>query len=137
MSLWVGKWLFAAAVLGWRQVWDDVSVSVMYRTFGNADLAQSHLFTATRTVFGALRSGSDQMIENAALVAPLVIVRALIRTRAAWRASLAQLGALLLPLALPIVWVELARDHTLVHPEFAYRSLFLFAVIPLLAGLWL
>ncbi len=138
LSLWIGKWLFAAAVLGWRLVWNDISVSVMYRTFGNDDLsAQSHLFAATQAVFAALRNGSDQMIENAAWLALLIIVVALIRRREKWRAFLPRLGALLLPLALPIIWVEVARDHTLVHPEFAYRGLFLFAVIPLLAGVWL
>ncbi len=133
---WISRWLFAASVLGWRQVWDNISVSVRQRTFGDTSLAEipKPLFTATRTAFETFKSGSDQMIVNAVVAALILLIVVLVKSRA-WRFIAPRTLALLSPLLLPVLWVEIARDHTLIHPMFAYRQFVYFAIIPLMTVL--
>lgn len=133
---WICRWLFAASVLGWAQVSGNILISVRQRTFGDSSLADvpKPLFTATRTVFETLKSGSDQMIENTIVAAVILLIIILIATRR-WAYTLPRAAALLSPLLLPVVWVEIARDHTLIHPMFAYRQFVYFAIIPLMTVL--
>ena len=133
---WISRWLFAASVLGWREVWNNISVSVRQRTSGDTSLAEipKPLFTATRAAFETLKGGSDQMIENAIIAAVILLIVVLATTRR-WKFIAPRAAVLLSPLRLPMIWVELARDHTLIHPMFAYRQFVYFAIIPLMTAL--
>lgn len=133
---WISRWLFAASVLNAREVYNNVTISVRQRTFGDTSLAEvpKPLFTATRTAFDTLKGGSDQMIENSIVAAAILLLIVLFTTKQ-WRTILPRAAVLLSPMLLPVIWVEIARDHTLIHPMFAYRQFVYFAIIPLMTAL--
>lgn len=126
---WIGKWLFAAAVLGWGRVYTDITSAMGIRTFGSSDLGDRNFFSATTA---ALEAKNGKLIGLSLFAAAVLAGFALWRKEGAapWRTA-----AMLAPLIIPIAWVEAARDHSLVHPVFAARSFVLFAIIPLLAAL--
>jgi hypothetical protein len=44
---------------------------------------------------------------------------------------------LCIPLLIPICWVEIFRNHSIIHVGFVSRTFALFAIIPIIAADWL
>jgi hypothetical protein len=128
---WASKWLFSTAILGVDIVWPDLRYAFAKRGLG-ATNANVHIFSATKEAFAThygVLTGSI-LIAAAALIRPLVAGRLLSVYGAHW-------ACLHAPLIIPIAWAELLRNHSIAHPNFAARAFIFFAIIPLLASLWL
>jgi hypothetical protein len=130
---WLSRWLFAASILPWRSVFDDVRYKMLARSFGDQALDYRHpsLFDATQIAFKYIGWSA---IEVCGAIAVSILAYAIYRHRLTVNA-LKQLPLLFTPLIIPVVWVELLRDHTLLHPGFESRAFIFFAVIPVLAAL--
>ncbi len=120
---WAGKWVLAASVMGWTEMLADIIGVIQFRSLGEAAVSAPPLAVTA----AAFRHGT---LIGCALVAALFITGFAKPRREQMRTAL-----LLTPLIIPILWIELLRNHSLEHPAFAARSFVLFAVIPLLAAL--
>jgi hypothetical protein len=131
---WISKWLFSAVVLGSDVVWSDLVGAIINRSLGATQLAGGgQIFSAANKAFAATRKSvliASVCIAAAALIRPIL-------TRRLFSVDGAHWAYLHTPLIVPIAWAELLRNHTLVHPGFAARAFIFFAIIPLLASLWL
>ena len=115
---WVTKWMIAAAVVGVDRVRTSVGDAVDDRIVGERDyidLAPLNAIDANVTAWWHHPLTPTVMVVVA--VASLYRWR---RTehRASWRTRL----ILAAPAAIPLVWFEVLRNHSLVHVGFVYRS---------------
>jgi hypothetical protein len=129
---WISKWGFALTVFTMPEVIANLTDAISRRSFADdtIDVSRS-LFTATGEAMNALRPG---VIYAALALCVSLAIWAALRRRFAQQ-QVRHVILMLLPLLLPILWVEVLRDHTIVHPGFAARSFILFAVLPLLAAM--
>ncbi len=128
---WISKWVFSTAVLGWDVVSPYLLDAIKVRSFGDGsiDRAKQVLFGATQTAF--THQNQTLMIWAAVIALAIAGIAVICGAR---KRSLAGVAALMTPLVIPIIWVEVLRDHSVGHPHFAARSFVLFAIIPLLAA---
>ncbi|MBS0451564.1 MAG: hypothetical protein JSS14_09645 [Proteobacteria bacterium] len=121
-TTWAGKWFISAAFLGSGRVFDEVFPNIVARSVGSGEISTQlsvHLGTATATNIGAL---GWPLFALALAVAVALLGFTLLRGRFAKD----RLGDFLLvasPAMIPIVWMELLRNHSIVHAWFVYRSL--------------
>jgi hypothetical protein len=127
---WISKWLLAVTVLNGKDVMTNILFQAGERTFAAADLADRGVFDATILTFQTAGLSVIGVCVTIAIAALVALRWPLRDSRAVARQSL-----LLLPLLMPIVWVEIFRDHTLYHSEFASRAFTYFATLPLLTVL--
>gem|GEM_PF-5407441 len=129
---WISKWVLATAVFSVPDVIANLTDAIGRRSFGDDSISQGRtMFSATAAALTALRA---EVIAWGAAVAVLIGGIAAATGKLGWR--IVGLTALTLtPLLIPVVWVEVLRDHTIVHPNFAARSFILFAILPMLAAL--
>jgi hypothetical protein len=131
---WASKWAFSTAVLGSDVVWPDLTDAFARRSLGvTRKVVNAQLFSATKKVFSFVP-------QTLLIVCILIAAGALIRPLAAGRLFSVEGGrwaCLHLPLIVPVAWVELMRNHSVIHPYFAGRAFIFFAIIPLLASLWM
>jgi hypothetical protein len=130
---WISKWIFATAVLGWAVVKPSLFDAINVRSFGDPSLPETSqtILAATRI---ALEAHNPLLFTiSLALAVSIALTAMLLDGR--WRLLLWRLVALLTPLVIPIIWVEVLRGHSIGHPGFAYRSFVYFAIIPLMAAL--
>ena len=130
---WVAKWVFAAIVLGWDVIINDLKGTaanyhaefppggprLLEATKLNMYQYEGHLRSFTFLAFGAA----------AAMLAWLAFMRRLSLE------GLVSFLAMLAPLAVIVVWVETNPEHSVIHTGFVSRSFLLFIIIPLLAAL--
>ena len=129
---WMSKWIFAAAVLGWDVVMPNVFDTIAERSLDSIQIAPEldRLFAASKL---ALAQQNLAFIKIALGVAAVMAVSAVVLAPRK-RDVLVWTLASLLPLAAPFIWIEFMRGHSIIHPQFAARSLALLALIPLLAA---
>jgi hypothetical protein len=126
---WVSKWVIAAVVLGWDAVRDNVGDAIDERLAGDGASIDLGPFNAVRM---NVETWLDHPLTPAVLIAVAVATAVLWRSpnhRSTWRMRL----LLATPALLPLVWFEVLRNHSLVHPLFVYRSVGVTAGIVALA----
>jgi hypothetical protein len=130
---WISKWLFAAAVLSWNSVIGDVRAKASARSFGDPELLDKDtaIFDATSAAFTYI--GAPVFAISGAVA--IGLMGFMLYRKRITSSSLKQYAVLLTPLIIPVIWVELLRDHTLQHPGFESRAFIFFAIIPVLAAL--
>jgi hypothetical protein len=125
------KWLLATAVLGWKYVIRDLTTGILqYSVVGDEKTAAGFL----RATQMALHDLGPSLVTASWAIALLGLARALMSKIINWTA-VRQFAVLQIPLLIPIIWIEALRDHSIVHPHYASRSLVLFAIVPLLAAI--
>lgn len=132
---WASKWVFATIVLGWDVVQPNLLPAISYRSVvGISTLpvepALDRVFVASRL---AIASQNVEFILGAAALASAMFAVSILMARDKLRVVVQTL-ALLLPMLVPFIWIELMRGHSLGHTQFAARSLVHLALIPLLAA---
>jgi hypothetical protein len=115
---WVTKWVVAAAVVGIDRVRESVGDAVEDRVAGERDYID---LAPLNAIEANLRAWWEHPLTPAVVVA--VALATLYRWRrpdhrATWRTRL----ILAAPAAMPLVWFEVLRNHSLVHVGFVYRS---------------
>lgn len=141
---WVEKWLFAAAVLGPDAVTAEISdASTIYTPEQlQAVLGQTlHPFRATWLILSqtAIASPRPWLLPFTILAwfATAAILARIALTSGLAKKDWIDFALLLSPLMVVAAWIEAARFHSVIHVGFTYRSFLLFAILPLLAALFL
>lgn len=134
LGMWTGKWVFSAIVLGGDRVIDDVRDTIGRRMSGDSTLVDDTFGSAIRANFDRWL---DQPLTRTVLWISLAIVigvtAAAVR-RDGWRTQ-AVVGAAALPALVPLIWYEVASNHSQIHEWFTYRSLPIALGVVLLAVL--
>jgi hypothetical protein len=122
---WAAKWAFAASVLGFNDVVPNVIGQIQTQSAGEEG-ARAGIFVAT---WAALAPHRD-VLPLWWTLAGVLLWRARMRLH---RGDLIRFALLLLPLLIPILWVEIVRRHSVIH-SFVGRTFVLFCVLPALAA---
>ena len=125
------KWLLATAVLGWEYVIRDLTTGIVQYSVVGHEKTEAGFLRATRM---ALHDLGPSLVTVSWAIALLGLACALL-TKIINRTAVRQFAVLQIPLLVPIIWIEALRDHSIVHPHYASRSLVLFAIVPLLAAI--
>ena len=125
------KWLLATAVLGWKYVIRDLTAGIVQYSVVGHEKTGAGFLRATQM---ALHDLGPSLVTASWAIALLGLARALMSKIINWTA-VRQFAVLQIPLLIPIIWIEALRDHSIVHPHYASRSLVLFAIVPLLAAI--
>jgi hypothetical protein len=129
---WGAKWLLAAAILGVQTAAPDILNQIWMRTYGgSAPGASPGIFTSTIYQFKEVGLPLFAVCWG---VAGALIVSGAISGRVK-RGELVDFAVLQLPLVIPVIWVMILRDHSIVHANFVSRSFVLYAALPLLSVL--
>ncbi|WP_431276092.1 hypothetical protein ACQ858_07425 [Variovorax ureilyticus] len=123
-TTWIGKWVISAIFLGPQKVIDEVLSNILRRTVGDpqGEIAKQisvHIGSATFANIQAL--GWPLFVLSLAIAAALLVF-----TLVRGRFTKDRVGDYLIvasPALIPIVWMELLRNHSIVHAWFVYRSL--------------
>jgi hypothetical protein len=126
------KWLLATTVFGWKYVVTDLTAGIgQYSAVGHEKIGTGFLM-ATRM---ALHDLGPSLVIVSWAIALLVLACALL-SKIINRTDVRQFVVLQIPLVIPIIWIEALRNHSIVHPHYASRSLVLFSIVPLLAVIY-
>ena len=121
-TTWAGKWVIGAIFLGPKTVIDDVFPSIVARSVGMGEIStQLSVHFGTPTAANIAAIGWPLFGLAVAVAAGLLAI-----TWIRGRFSKDRVGDFLLvvsPALIPIVWMELLRNHSIVHAWFVYRSL--------------
>jgi hypothetical protein len=120
-GMWLGKWVFAAAVLGGRRVRDDVRSTIEERINGESRFSEPR--------FGAAISDNvdfwlDRPLARLVVLAGVIVIAVAIRriVRTGGSAGLTPAAIAAGPALVPIVWFEILSNHSQIHNWFTYRS---------------
>ena len=116
---WVSKWMLAVPVLGYSTVRETIGGAIDDRVAGEREYIDLALFNALEV---NLRTWWAHPLTPPVLVA-IVVAAALVARRNAFVSTWSTRLLIAAPAAIPLVWFELLRNHSLVHPHFVYRSL--------------
>ncbi|MBO9647666.1 MAG: hypothetical protein J7605_04085 [Variovorax sp.] len=124
LATWAGKWILSAIVLGPRPVFDEVFANIVKRTIGNPE---SETQRAVSLHFGAATLANIEVLSWTLLFVSLVAAAAILAT-AAVRGHLSseRVRDFLLvatPALVPVLWLEVLRNHSIVHVGFVFRDL--------------
>jgi hypothetical protein len=131
---WITKWLFAGTVLGFDRVVPDVWSQILFRLNGPVPGIAAEKIGLFSPTYSALDGAGFSLILTCIGLAAIFLSAHSIAGRLA-KIDLVHFAVLLLPLLIPVVWVEVLRNHTMIHVGFVARTFVLFAVLPLLAAL--
>jgi hypothetical protein len=131
-AIWIEKWAFAALVLGPDAVAGELMANVgKYEGISRAE------------GLGLLGATWDNLAPNGLFLGYIVcsiavavtLIAWLMKTRRCTAEHFVEFLAMLTPLLVIVVWVELNPGHSAWHTGFVSRSFLLFSIIPLLAAL--
>jgi hypothetical protein len=131
---WAGKWTFAAAVLGVDVVVPDIVKQMLFRINGPVPGAPADAISLLTPVHHVFDEVGFKLIVTCIGLAALFLVGHFIAGRLA-KFDFVNFAVLQLPLIVPLVQVEIMRNHTIIHAGFVSRTFVLFCVLPLLAAL--
>jgi hypothetical protein len=131
---WVAKWMFSGVVLGVGKIVPNITSQMYFRINGPVPGVSSDTIGFFTPTYRALDQVGFLLVLTCIGIAALVLIGRFIAGGLA-KTDLVRLALLQLPLALPVVWCEVLRNHTTIHAGFVSRSFVLFAVLPLLATL--
>ena len=134
MLAWTSKWVFAAAILGADPVLPNIWGKILLRTDGLVPDVPPETIGFFTPAYDALDQAGFPLIAICVGLAVAALVLRLIVSGFS-TAELAGFAVRRLPLIIPVGWVGLARNHSIIHAGFVSRSFILFAVFPLLAAL--
>ena len=116
---WVAKWMLAVPVLGYAQVRERIGGAIDDRVAGERDYIDLALFNATDVNVQTWWAHPLTPIVAAAIL----VGAAILGRRNELSSTLSTRLIIAAPAMIPLVWFELLRNHSLVHPHFTYRSL--------------
>ncbi len=116
---WVSKWILAVPVLGYANVRENVGGAIDDRVAGERDYIDLSLFSALEV---NVRTWWAHPLTPPVVFAIVVLAVAFARRNDFATTGLTRL-LIAAPAAIPLIWFELLRNHSLVHPLFVYRSL--------------
>jgi hypothetical protein len=133
-GMWLGKWAFAAAIVGRDRVWDDVRSTIEKRIDGESQWSEDRFGAA---IGDNVDAWLDRPFTWIVLVASVVVIGAaltrMIRTDDSGQLWMTAIAAA--PALLPFLWFEVASNHSQIHYWFTYRSLPIALGVVLLAVL--
>ncbi len=116
---WVSKWAMAVVVLGFDAVRDNVGGAIDDRVAGERTYIDLAPFNAIKT--------NVEVWWQHPLTPPVLVAIALasvvLARRQAFGTTWLTRMVIAAPAVIPLVWFEVLRNHSLVHPGFVYRSL--------------
>lgn len=120
--MWISKWILASFVFGPSAVRDNITEQVAQRIDGDLSAAQMEFLASSGKNLG---TWWHQPLTGATIV---VLVAALLVTAwrnssLGWDRSRLSAAVLALPSVLPLVWFEVAKNHSQIHHWYTYRSL--------------
>lgn len=123
-TTWAGKWIASGLVLGPQMVFDEVFANILKRTVGNP---HSELQRTVPWHIGAPTLANIEVLSWTLLALFLAAAAAMLATAAIrGRFSSERARDFLVvasPALVPVLWLELLRNHSLVHSLFVFRNL--------------
>lgn len=126
---WVSKWMLAAAVVGFDRVRSSVGDAVDDRIAGERDYIDLAPLNAIEV---NVRMWMEHPLTPWVLVV-VAVAAAVLWSRPEHRSTWQTRVILAAPALIPLIWFEVLRNHSLVHPRFVHRSLAVSAGIVALA----
>ena len=115
----MAKWVLAVPVLGYEQVRTKIGGAIDDRVAGERDYIDLVLFNATDVNVRTWWAHPMTPLVVAAIVVGATLLVRRNDLSSTWSTRL----MIAAPAVIPLVWFELLRNHSLVHPHFVYRSL--------------
>ncbi|MBB3175906.1 hypothetical protein [Variovorax sp. Sphag1AA] len=123
-ATWIGKWVISAIFLGPQQVISEVFSNIVRRTVEDPQGEigkQLSVHIGTPTLANIQSLGWPLFVLSLAIAAALLAFT-LVRGRFT-KGRVADFLIVVSPALIPVVWMELMRNHSIVHSWFVYRDL--------------
>lgn len=123
---WTGKWLVTALVVSPEFVAEQVFPQIIHRLKGGLDREMGDGQLSASFGVATLQNLRQVGFMSALTVAGLLAAVFCVRRRPGApdaRLFVGRFALLAWPAAIPLVWVEVVRNHSIVHAWFTYRSL--------------
>ena len=120
VSMWIGKWVWAALIRSPGVVWDEIRGQVEFRINGSSQYATGEFGAGLRANLAFWRAQGL----GTSLIVALLVAGAFLLARA-WRqgSDLRRLVVVLGPVLVLVPWYLLTNNHNEIHYWFEYRSL--------------
>ena len=123
VSTWLSRWAFATLLLGWDHATSIIRSKIEFRLGGSSTTVEPGLGRSTAVNF-EYWSTNVSTVWAVLLLAVAVVVGALVvASRRFGPARLAAFAVLAWPAGLPVLWYEVVRNHSQIHPGKAHVSI--------------
>ena len=120
---WLSRWVFATLFLGWEHATSVIRSKIEFRLGGSSTSVEPGLGRSTAVNF-EYWSTSVSTAWAVLLLGVAVVVGALVvASRRGGPARLAVFAVLAWPAGLPLLWYEVVRNHSQIHPGKAHVSI--------------